>query len=68
MQISEEYFIYWTRIWTLKISIEGEEFFDEFDKTIIRYNLNLDDIKQECPNLHNELLLLSQQDGKFCTD
>ena len=51
---------------TLGISVESEEFFDEFDKTIIRYNLTLDDIKQECPNLHNELYLLSQQDERFC--
>lgn len=51
---------------TLGIAVEGEEFFDEFDKSIIRYNLTLDDIKQECPNLYNELHLLSQQEEKFC--
>ncbi len=51
---------------TLEISIEGEEFFDEFDKLIIHYSLTLAEIKKGCPNLYNELYLLSKQEERFC--
>jgi hypothetical protein len=40
---------------TSGIPYTEDDFVDEFDKTIVRFNLKLEDLREECPSLFFEL-------------